>query len=266
MRCSTAGVSIAATAASWSFRTIGSGVPFGGKGQTSWKRRNRRAPVHAPRRARAGLARIACQNRDRLDHAARELWNCDRRVRALIVDAPGNQVLHRRGGPPIRDMRDRDPDLGIEQRAGEVARGAQSTGAELHFRGVRLRVGDELQQIVGGQAPSGEQNERRLRHQHHRREIPGGVVKGIFVERLGGGMAADIAKHELIAVGRRVGDTGRAGHAAGAADVFNNSLTQQLGEARCQNASDNVDVTADRIGHDHRHRARRPALRQGGDA
>jgi hypothetical protein len=46
-------------------------------------------------------------------------------------------------------------------------------------------------------------------------------------------MGADIAEHELVAVGWRLGDAGRAGSPAGAADVFNDDLlAEKLREPR----------------------------------
>src|SRR5947208_1392950 len=40
-------------------------------------------------------------------------------------------------------------------------------------------------------------------------------------------MGADVAEHELVAVGRRLGDAGGAGHAARAAHIFNDDLLPQ---------------------------------------
>ena len=74
-------------------------------------------------------------------------------------------------------------------------------------------------------------------------------------------MGADIAEHELIAVGRRLRYPGAPGHAAGAADVFDDDLlAQKLGKAGGEDASDRVCRTAGGERNDHGHRPGRPVL------
>ena len=76
-------------------------------------------------------------------------------------------------------------------------------------------------------------------------------------------MGADIAKHELITVGRRPGHARAAGHAAGASDVLDDDLlAQKLGKLWGQNPPDTVGRTAGRERNHHGHRAARPLLRQ----
>jgi hypothetical protein len=55
-------------------------------------------------------------------------------------------------------------------------------------------------------------------------------------------MRADIAQHELIAVGPGSSDAGSARHSSGAADVFNdNLLAEDFGERWREDSSQHVD-------------------------
>ena len=118
-------------------------------------------------------------------------------------------------------------------------------------------------QIVGGQIFAREQNKRRLRDQHDRREISRRIIKRGLVERLIGGVRAHIAEHELVAVRRSFRYAGAAGHAAGAADVFDNDLlAEQLGKARSKDPSDRIGRPTGGERHDHGHRSGRPVLRE----
>ena len=61
------------------------------------------------------------------------------------------------------------------------------------------------------------------------------------MERLIGRVRAAGAEHELIAVGRSLGDAVGAGHAAGTADVLDNDLlSQELRQSRRDDPSDDV--------------------------
>ena len=78
-----------------------------------------------------------------------------------------------------------------------------------------------------------DQHQRQIGDQRDRREIGRRIVGRVLVERLVLRVGADVAEHELVAVGRRLGDARRAGHAAGAADVLDDHLlAEQLGQAR----------------------------------
>ena len=57
-----------------------------------------------------------------------------------------------------------------------------------------------------------------------RGEICRRIVQGLLIETLALGMGADCTQHERVAVGRRIGDPLRPGHAAGAAHVLDHYL------------------------------------------
>src|SRR5205085_5364358 len=81
------------------------------------------------------------------------------------------------------------------------------------------------------------------------------------VERLALGEAANAAEHELIAVGRSLGDAAGADRAAGATDVLDDhALPEHLRQAGRQHAAERIDGAARREGDDHGHRAGRPSL------
>jgi len=133
----------------------------------------------------------------------------------------------------------------------------------LHLSLVGFRVSDELLQIVGRQFVARDQQQRLLDHQRDRREVGRGVVERSFIERLILGEGVDAAEHELIAVGRRLGDTRDAGHAAGTADVLDDHLlAQHLRQARAENSRHGVGGAARRERHHHRDRPGRPVLRR----
>src|SRR5262249_43467196 len=60
------------------------------------------------------------QDRDRLHQFAGKLRYRGQGVRALVVDPPGEQVLHGRTAAAIGDGRDGDPERLVQQRAGQV--------------------------------------------------------------------------------------------------------------------------------------------------
>ena len=87
------------------------------------------------------------------------------------------------------------------------------------------------------------------------------VVERRLVERLVLGVGADIAEHELIAVGRRLGDAVRAGHAARAADILHDDrLVKLRAQAFGDDPGDGVRRAAGRKGRDHGQRPVRPVL------
>ena len=93
-------------------------------------------------------------------------------------------------------------------------------------------------------------------------EIGQAVIERPPVERLVDGKGRAVGQQQRIAVGRRLGDPRRAGHAAGAADILDDDLlAERLAHARAENARDGVDRPAGGKGHDQVDRPRRPALR-----
>jgi len=71
----------------------------------------------------------------------------------------------------------------------------------------------------------------------------------------------DPAQHDLVAIGRCLGDPSDAGHTARAAYVLDDHLlAQDLGKASAENASDGVGGTAGRERDDHGDRSRWPVL------
>ena len=89
------------------------------------------------------------------------------------------------------------------------------------------------------------------------------VVERLLVHGLALRVRADRAEHEGVAVGRRVGDALRAGHAAGAADVLDDHLlAEDFAHALRDDAAEHVGRAAGRERNDHRHRPGRIVLRQ----
>jgi hypothetical protein len=103
-------------------------------------------------------------------------------------------------------MGDLDTDRGVEQKTAEVVRAADTGRPELERGLVCLRVGYEPPQIIGRKIFAREQQERLVDHEPDGREIGCHVVERLSVNRLVLRIGADIAEHELIAVGSRLGD------------------------------------------------------------
>jgi hypothetical protein len=76
------------------------------------------------------------------------------------------------------------------------------------------------------------------------------------------GMGCTVTKDELIAVGRRLSDTGSAGHAARPDDVLHNDLlTEMLAQNRRHEPPAGVEWPARSVRYNHGHRPRWPSLR-----
>ena len=119
-------------------------------------------------------------------------------------------------------------------------------------------------QIAGRNAVARHQDQRLLRHQRHRREIGRAVIRRLLVQQLHLRVGRHAAEHELIAVGLRLGDARRAGHAAGAGNIFDDDLLAQLlRKTRRVDAPQGVIDAARRKRHHHRHRPLRPVLGRG---
>ena len=78
-------------------------------------------------------------------------WLCKLRHRSRdgrthVIDAAGEQILHRRRQPAVRHVGDLDADVDIEQSAGEMRSGPGAGRAILHLGLVCLRVSDEVRQ------------------------------------------------------------------------------------------------------------------------
>src|SRR6516165_8673193 len=69
-----------------------------------------------------------------------------------------------------------------------------------------------------------DQHPRRVREQRDVLEVGHGVVERPLVEGLVDGEHGAAGEQHGVAVGRRLGDAGRAGHAAGAGDVLDHHL------------------------------------------
>ena len=133
--------------------------------------------------------------------------------------------------------------------------------AERHLSLILLGIFDEVLQRVGGKILARDEDQRHLGDEGRGREIAGGVVGRLLVERLVLGVGADGAEHEGGAVGRRPRDALRAGHAAGAADILDHHLlAEDLAHALGHDAPEHVGGTARREGDDHGHGPRRPVL------
>jgi hypothetical protein len=131
----------------------------------------------------------------------------------------------------------------------------------LHFRLICSRVRNELLQIVSRKIRTGDQHLRCVGNQHDRREVARRIVERLWIERLVLCMRTDVAENELIAVGGRARDAQSAGHPACAPDIFNDDLlTEDFGEARREDTSQNVDPAARSNRYHHCDRPDRPVL------
>ena len=176
---------------------------------------------------------------------------------------PGDHVGHGRAAAAVRDMGDVEAGCDIEQSASEMGRGAHAGRAVLHLGSVRLPIGDELLQAVGGEILACDQHHRLLDEQSDRREIGDGIVRQLLVERGVIGVGADGAEQEHLAI------RGSARHAVGAndagrrADVLDDYLlVQDLAQPRREHPSDHVERAARGKRHHHGHWPGRPLLRR----
>jgi len=152
-------------------------------------------------------------------------------------------------------VRDRDPDIDIEQGAGEMRSGPSAGRAILHRRLVLLRVSDEVRQRAGRDTGPGGQDQRLLRHQGNRRKIGRGVVRRLLVDELHLGIGRLAAEQQLIPVGIGARDPRRAGHAAGTGNVFDDDLlAENVRQSGCVDTSQRVVDAARRKRHHHGHR------------
>ena len=95
---------------------------------------------------------------------------------------------------------------------------------------VRLGVGDELLQVVRRQILARSPADRLLGDQPDRLEVHVRLVGEVGVERDRGGVRAHVAERERVAVGIGARGAGRAGGAAGAADVLDDELLAERRE------------------------------------
>jgi len=130
----------------------------------------------------------------------------NRQARALVVDPASQHVLQRLRAAAIRNVGDLNTDRGVEQKTAEVIRAADTRRPELEPILVCLRVGYEPPQVIRWKILACEQQERLVDDETDGREIACCVVERLSVNRLVLRMGADIAEHELIAVGSRLGD------------------------------------------------------------
>ena len=139
--------------------------------------------------------------------------------------------------------------------------GAGPGRSVLHALLVGFRVGDELGQRADRKVLARDQDARGIRDQRHRLEIGHRVVRRLFVEGRDLAEYGEAGEQQRIAVGRRLGDPVRTGHAAGAADILDDELLmQQLAHARCEDSRLRVVRAARGIGHHESHRPHRPIL------
>src|SRR5262249_26838807 len=137
---------------------------------------------------------VARQQRDAFERVTRDLRKRAGPVGAIVAALPRDQTRGPRPAATIGNVGDVEPGRAIEQRATEVSRGAPPGRAVLQLRRVRLGIGDELLQAVGGKILAREQHHRLLDEQRDRGEIGGGIVRQLFVKRLVVGMGADAAE------------------------------------------------------------------------
>ena len=158
-----------------------------------------------------------------------------------------------------------DPDHVVEHHAGQMRGRAGAGRAELHLGLVGFRIGDEFLEIVRRQVLAGDEGDRGLGHQGDRREIRRRIIERLLEQRLVLRMGPDAAEHHRVAVGRRLGDAHRAGHAARAPDVLDDDLlAERLAHALGDDAAEHVLRAAGRERDDHHHGMVGEILRHGG--
>ena len=120
---------------------------------------------------------------------------------------------------------------------------------------VGLRVGAELLEIVDRQVLARDKHDWDLGDERDRGEICRRIVQGLLIETLALGMGTDRTQHERVAVGRRIGDPLRPGHAAGAAHVLDHYLlAHDLAHALRNDAAQHIGRAARRERNDHAQR------------
>src|SRR5262249_30558791 len=130
---------------------------------------------------------VARQQRDAFEGVACDLWKRAGAVGAHVVDLSRDQICRHRSAAAIGNMRDVEPGRAIEQCATEMGRGAPPGRAVLQLRRVRLGIGDELLQGIGGEKHSRGEYPPPLDEQRGRGGNGGGGVMARFFKGLGGG-------------------------------------------------------------------------------
>ena len=153
-RCTTASF-IAATAASCSRSTTGAGVFFGRNNALQLDASKSVNPCSCAD-ARSGKLGDRARLRIVAIGLIAPLSICGsaaQRIDAEIIDALGDQVLHRQRAATIGDMGDIDADSRVDQGAAEMGRGASACRRKLHRGLVCLRVRNEfLQGVLAGKS------------------------------------------------------------------------------------------------------------------
>jgi hypothetical protein len=91
--------------------------------------------------------------------------------------------------------------------------------------------------------------------ENDRLEVFDRIVGGLLVEPLVLRVGADAAEHELVTVGRGLGDAARSGHPTGAGDILDQDLlAENFRGARGERAGEHVNCAAGGKGHHHGHR------------
>jgi len=140
---------MAATIAACSLSTMAAGVPFGRKMPFQAAASKSGSPCSLSE-ASPGMTAVRSGRAPRSPWpAALDLRLGDVGERALVVDAAGDQILHRRPAAAIGNMRDVDADRGVEQRAGQMTAAAHPGRAVLHGRLMGLRISHELLEVAG---------------------------------------------------------------------------------------------------------------------
>jgi hypothetical protein len=142
-----------------------------------------------------------------------------------------------------------------EQHSAEVRGGADARVRVAHLVLVRLDVGEELLQVLGGEGGLADDRHRHLVHQADELEIGERVEPGVAVERRDG-RHADVVDQDLVAVGLRGLDELRREDAAGARPVLDDHrLAHRLSHRLGEDARHRVRGTSRGVGHDHGDRA-----------
>ena len=139
----------------------------------------------------------------------------------------------------------------VEQKAAQMRRRPDPSGAAVELVLVLLGVGDELGRGLHRQVLPHQQDLRHVAHEADRLEVVHRVVGQLLVEADIGGERAGVADEERVAVGLGPCGTARADRATGARDVLDQHLLAKL--------------LRQALGHDACQAIRRPAGREGHD-
>ena len=135
----------------------------------------------------------------------------------------------------------------------------------VHLPGVRLHIGDEFLEIVGGKVFPGRDDDRQSGDHADRLEIDLRPVGEVRIKRHRGSVRAHLPELDGVAVGAGAHGSDRAGGAAGAGDILDDELLpERAREVLGNDAANNVARSAGSERNDDRDRPVRIGFRPAG--